>query len=67
MKLFFVQFCAAIAGPRKNYNEMIIPISLQADFNVDRSADSDHGTHGQIVLDGDRKQVLTKNMFEKLK
>ena len=54
MKLFFIQFCLSIAGPLKKYDGMIIPISLQADFNVDRSADSKHGTHGQIVLDRDR-------------
>lgn len=52
MIFLIFDLCAAVMT--RSFDGMVIPLSLQADFNLDRSLDSSHGTHGQIVLDDKR-------------
>ena len=60
MRLLIIKLCTASLVLR-NFDDMIIPMSLQADFNLDRSLDLDHGTHGQVVLDDFRKSFELQN------
>ena len=52
--MWFLIFDLCTAVVTRSFDGMVIPLSLQADFNLDRSLDSNHGTHGQIVLDENR-------------
>ncbi len=60
MRLLIIELCTASFVAR-NFDGLVIPLSLQADFNLDRSLDSSHGTHGQIVLDDKRNSFTGQN------
>ena len=64
--MWFLIFDLCAAVMTRSYDGMVIPLSLQADFNLDRSLDSGHGTHGQIVLDEKRNGFSCQSFMSKV-